>query len=282
MKISCSIVRDLLPLYAEDLVSPDSKKIVETHLCDCPACVKNLEDLRKPMIPVTPPSDAGLKHFRKRMIQRLVFGLMAALFFSITLMVWVWALAIRVEEIPLEKAVIDVTEEDGYVIVELTPVAASGLIWDTEVDGETGQRQQYIWCSKRILDGFFPNDSFKEDLKLQMSRTSSVWYYENGEMICLYGEEEPVMTRWGQDYVLPFVLIMAVVLAVGAWLSGMKWMGYSAVYAASYALADLALTGGNWISIDNGEGLIVLILAIMALLLTVCVSFAWEFIKDPA
>lgn len=282
MKISCDVIRDLLPLYAEDLVSPDSRKIVEAHLCDCPACARNLEDLRKPMIPATPPSDAGLKHFRKRMLQRLILGAMAAIFFSITLMVWVWGMVVRVNEIPLEKAVIDVTEEDGYVIVELTPVAAAGLTWDTQVDGETGQRQQYIWCGERILDLFFPRDHYKETVKLPLSRTSSVWYYENGEMICLYGDEEPVMTKWGQDYVLPFVLIMAVVLAVGGWLSRMKWMGYSAVYAVSYALADLVTTGGNWISIDNAEGLMVLILAIMALLLTVCVRFAWEFIKDPS
>lgn len=282
MKISCDVIRDLLPLYAEDLVSPDSRKIVEAHLCDCPACARNLEDLRKPMIPATPPSDAGLKHFRKRMLQRLILGAMAAIFFSITLMVWVWGMVVRVNEIPLEKALIDVTEEDGYVIVELTPVAAAGLTWDTQVDGETGQRQQYIWCGERILDLFFPRDHYNETVKLPLSRTSSVWYYENGEMICLYGDEEPVMTKWGQDYVLPFVLIMAVVLAVGAWLSRMKWMGYSAVYAVSYALADLVLSGGNWISIDNAEGLMVLILAIMALLLTVCVSFAWEFIKDPS
>ena len=282
MKISCDVIRDLLPLYAEELVSPDSSKIVEAHLCDCPACARNLEDLRKPMIPATPPSDAGLKHFRKRMLQRLILGAMAAIFFSITLMVWVWGMAVRVNEIPLEKAVIDVTEEDGYVIVELTPVAAAGLTWDTQVDGETGQRQQYIWCGERILDLFFPRDHYNETVKLPLSRTSSVWYYENGEMICLYGDEEPVMTKWGQDYVLPFVLIMAVVLAVGAWFSRMKWMGYGAVFMASYALADLVTTGWVWIPFDRGGSIMVLLLMFMALLLTVCVSFAWEFIKDPS
>ena len=282
MKISCDVIRDLLPLYAEEMVSGDSKKIVEEHLCGCPECTKNLEELRKPVIPATPPSDTGLKHFRKRMLQRLILGAMAALFFSITLLAWVWAFMIRVEEISLEKAVVDVTEEDGYVIVELTPVAASGLIWDTQIDGENGQRQQYIWCSERILDGFFPNDRYKENVKLSLSLTSSVWYYENGEMVCLYGDEEPLMTKWGQDYALPFALLMAGVLALGAWFSRQKWMGYGAVYMASFALADLTVTGGNWISIDNGEGLLVFILGIMALLMTACVAFAWEFIKDPA
>lgn len=281
MKISCDLIRDLLPLYAEDLVSQESKKIVEAHLCDCPACAKNLEVLRKPMIPATPPSDAGLKHFRKRMIQRLILGAMAALFFSITLIVWLWGMAVRVDEIPMERAVIDVTEEDGKVIVELTPVAAAGLTWDTRVDGINGERQQYIWCSERLIDVFFPRETYRETIKLPLSKTSSVWYYENGEMIRLYGDEEPLMTQWGQDYLLPVALILGAVLALGAWLSRQKWMGYGAVFAASVALADLAVTGGKWVAIDSEAGFMVLILCGMALLLTLCAAFTWEFIKDP-
>ena len=45
MKISCDIIRDLLPLYAEDMVSEDSKHLVDDHLCGCDACVKELAAL---------------------------------------------------------------------------------------------------------------------------------------------------------------------------------------------------------------------------------------------
>ena len=31
MDISCDIIRDLLPLYAENLVSEDSRKLVDDH-----------------------------------------------------------------------------------------------------------------------------------------------------------------------------------------------------------------------------------------------------------
>ena len=42
MEISCDIIRDLLPLYAEDLVSEDSRKLVDDHLCTCDPCTKQL------------------------------------------------------------------------------------------------------------------------------------------------------------------------------------------------------------------------------------------------
>lgn len=32
MKITCNIIEDLLPLYVDDMVSEDSRKLVEEHL----------------------------------------------------------------------------------------------------------------------------------------------------------------------------------------------------------------------------------------------------------
>ena len=46
MKLSCPIVRDLLPLYAENLASAQSRDAVEAHLQDCPACRKLLADMK--------------------------------------------------------------------------------------------------------------------------------------------------------------------------------------------------------------------------------------------
>ena len=38
MKNDCEIVRDLLPLYADDVCSPSSWELVEGHVRECPAC----------------------------------------------------------------------------------------------------------------------------------------------------------------------------------------------------------------------------------------------------
>ena len=46
MKITCNIIEDLLPLYVDDMVSEDSRQLVEEHLKTCPACRK-MQDERK-------------------------------------------------------------------------------------------------------------------------------------------------------------------------------------------------------------------------------------------
>ena len=33
MKLSCNVIRDLLPLYAENLNSEESNALVDEHLC---------------------------------------------------------------------------------------------------------------------------------------------------------------------------------------------------------------------------------------------------------
>lgn len=47
MKITCNIIEDLLPLYVDDMVSEDSRKLVEEHLKECPACRKMQEEMMR-------------------------------------------------------------------------------------------------------------------------------------------------------------------------------------------------------------------------------------------
>lgn len=46
MKNDCSIAQDLLPLYAENMVKPETKEFVERHLAECESCRNELDALR--------------------------------------------------------------------------------------------------------------------------------------------------------------------------------------------------------------------------------------------
>lgn len=45
MKNECSYVRDVLPLYLENMVSEETAKFVKEHLENCPECAKEFEDM---------------------------------------------------------------------------------------------------------------------------------------------------------------------------------------------------------------------------------------------
>ena len=50
MKLSCEIIQDILPLYVDNVCSPDSRTAVEEHLIQCPACSRNLQAIQRPVI----------------------------------------------------------------------------------------------------------------------------------------------------------------------------------------------------------------------------------------
>ncbi len=43
---NCEVVKDLLPLYADDICSQGSREVVENHIRDCDDCRQELEDYR--------------------------------------------------------------------------------------------------------------------------------------------------------------------------------------------------------------------------------------------
>ena len=48
MKNECNIIRDILPLYAEDMVSADTSAFVEEHLTKCAECRAELNKMKTP------------------------------------------------------------------------------------------------------------------------------------------------------------------------------------------------------------------------------------------
>ena len=64
-KINCNIIRDLLPLYEDNVASQETQELVRTHLVDCLDC---REELRKIRTPISLPP-AGDREAVKRFLE---------------------------------------------------------------------------------------------------------------------------------------------------------------------------------------------------------------------
>ena len=62
MKSDCEVIRDLLPLYVDDICSGKSRELVDEHLAECSECSKMLNQLKCTEI------EAGLKHEKQDVI----------------------------------------------------------------------------------------------------------------------------------------------------------------------------------------------------------------------
>lgn len=50
MKYSCNLIRDLIPLYCDEICSEDSKEAVETHMEECEDCQKYYHEMKQPAL----------------------------------------------------------------------------------------------------------------------------------------------------------------------------------------------------------------------------------------
>ena len=71
MKLSCDVIRDLLPLYADRAASADTAALVEEHLASCPACREELRRLGA-ALPAEPEGAEPLRRFKRRWRRRQV------------------------------------------------------------------------------------------------------------------------------------------------------------------------------------------------------------------
>ena len=64
MKISCNVIRDLLPLYYENIASNATRDLVEGHCKECPECAARLKEMGEGEIVILDNGN-GLKQFVK-------------------------------------------------------------------------------------------------------------------------------------------------------------------------------------------------------------------------
>lgn len=118
MVISCNIIRDLLPLYAEELVSDESRKLVDDHLCGCDDCTKELAAIQKtPKVPLE-VDVKSLKRvgdtIRRRRVLAALAAIMTVLTMGVTICTWLFTPYYLTAEEAIEG--VELREDGGLAI----------------------------------------------------------------------------------------------------------------------------------------------------------------------
>ena len=121
--IDCVIIQDLLPLYVDDVVSPESKAIISEHIATCESCKKELEKMENGAkildLKIDSAEIGALKKMKKKIFRRMVIvaviaGLMALALTGAYLM----------QDIPISYSDANITQ------VELSTTSVVGEVYD--------------------------------------------------------------------------------------------------------------------------------------------------------
>ena len=248
MELPCTVVRDLLPLFAEKMIQPETQSLIEEHLSACPECRKEYSEItagatatEDTVISTLAPLRTLKKELRRR---RWYAALIAGLFVFVIAIIYVYH-SESLKPLPWEEGLVTV---EG--IEEINPDDCSARHYQNIVRSETvsskehtenalilkinspitGTETEYIEENGTvtvILQGFGRSSSPAQNVSSQ-----------NGELIfrpipdrLIYGYQNPQMLLWGEPMnggieVLPRLTLnyyMMIAAALAA-LSGILWL----------------------------------------------------------
>ena len=279
MKIKCEIIRDILPLYAEDIVSQPTRDMVEEHLAECENCTVELEELKQHTLPMEPET-ASLNRVKQAIRRRQVLSVMAVLLFIATVLSSGALMLDAYVYLSPEEAVEEIWVEGNTVKIRWNNrINGTGYQYDPEKPGNYGvvawtNLQKILMPTQRV-----PYEALDEEVKsflteeeyAAMDNTSSYqvtgeegtnfWYCDlakGQEVLILEGGQPHPDGKLIKDglriryYVYGLVLLCVLAIAVGIFFRG-RWYGLLAmrvgILAGSGALSAVIVTAGQLVDI---------------------------------
>lgn len=133
MRNDCNIVRDLLPLYIENMVSEDTAAFIKEHLANCPACSKALGDMNTPTMPVAKMDVAPLKNIKKKLHKNKVQTIAFTVIVVFALAMSIFSYLTSPSYFPYTSELLSVAENpDGTVTVDFNESVTGYKLQETQ------------------------------------------------------------------------------------------------------------------------------------------------------
>lgn len=266
MKQECSIVRDLLPLYVEEMVSPETAEFVGEHLKSCETCQAEVQSLRQPP-DVTPPAqkerpEAPLRRLQRKLLLKRIQTALLAGAFVLVILLSAFAILSGPRYFPYTAQLLEVTQQaDGSLTITFDQAVTQCQVESLGTQEPDNQSESYsiqAWTSP--WDQWFSRSGSRTlTITPQTDRPVLVYYAQNNGQgdVLVYGEHPDGGMETLPRLVLGYYLVLAagvfVVLLV-VWCAAKKkpkvrtWVGRALLLPPAYGVGHLIVLGFTTVS----------------------------------
>ena len=308
MKLSCGIVRDLLPLYAEQMTGEETNAAVREHLEGCPACSQALKELEKTTPAPTEDVQAMQKLKKGLRVRRWRAAALAALAVFLPLYA-LFARSVVKEYLPYSEGLVTVegvrlNEDQEEALYLSYDSRVNGLRYEMTEDADTGERTLFImgydYASTELMI-VQDLETGEQTLRIATVHETApdqrhesmvspvpdrVIYGFSGDQVLLYGEPMKggmeILPRLVLGYYLMIALALAVVLGVPALFLRRKTVGpiLRQLFLApvAYILGHLLIKGFVTVSFDATWELLQILIAAAAFY--GLLSLGWQALRQ--
>lgn len=269
MKYHCDLIKDLLPLYAEDMVSPYTASLVEEHLTHCPDCQKEFSLLKKPMAVTTPKTTAPLEKIKKMLLLKKLQAIVLTAALVAAAALAVFSYLTTPLYFPYSEDLLTVTTAEDTVTVSFDE-SVTGCSYES-VKGSDNATTYFLSAWTTRLDRILGTYGTREIVLEKEDRIPlSIYFSQNDASsesdIPIYGGTSGVVTlpRLALSYYLQLAGIAFLILAVALLIFWKKksvrlWLLRGLLLPVSYILGHLCVKGLSTVSYHMPRDLIFIV-----------------------
>lgn len=276
MSNQCNLIKDILPLYVEDIVSADTQKFVNAHLEQCAECRAELEHMRgsTKFVPNIDTDIVPLKRIKKDLFIRRL----QTIFFTAIVACVVAIIAFGVLTLPAffpySDDLLNVVDNHSGEIIVTFDDRVTGYTCTKEFYEETGSEVYRLNAWTTTWDLYFSNRG-NQNVVIPSNGESNIQIFftqNNGsEDVLIYGENnnlpQSVITL-PRQILLPYFLLAALALIVLACLrlilrnknALVVWIDRIILFPISYMAAQLCTKGINFTTYSSQRDFCLIVL----------------------
>lgn len=281
MSNQCNLIKDILPLYAEDMVSADTREFVSNHLEHCAECRAELERMRSPakFVPDIDTDIVPLKKIKKDLfIKRLQTIFFTAIIACAVVMI-AFGVLTSPKFFPYSDDLLNVVDNHSGEIIVAFDDRVTGYTCTKEFYEESGAEVYRINAWTTTWDLYLSNRGNQNAVIPSNGEGNILIYFtqNNGsEDVLIYGESDNLpqaVITLPRQILLPYFILAALALIV---LLGLRfllrnkkamivWIDRAILFPISYMAAQLCTKGINFTTYSSQRDFC--IIALVAILL---------------
>ena len=279
MSNKCNLIKDILPLYMEDMVSTDTQEFVNAHLEHCAECRAELERMRGPakFVPDIDTDIVPLKRIKKDLFIRRLQTIFFTAIIACAVVMIVFGVLTSPKFFPYSDDLLNVVDNHSGEIIVTFDDRVTGYTCTKEFYEETEIYRINAWTT--TWDLYFSNRG-NQNVVIPYNNDSNnqIFFTQNNgsEDVLIYGESDNLpqaVITLPRQILLPYFILAALALIV---LAGLRfllrnkkaiivWMDRAILLPISYMAAQLCTKGINFTTYSSQRDFC--IIALVAILL---------------
>ncbi len=274
MNNKCNLIKDILPLYVEDMVSTDTREFVSEHLEHCEKCRAEFERMRKPADFIPDTDIVPLKRIKRDLFIKRLQTIFFTAILACAIVAGVFGILTSPKFYPYSDDLLNVVDSPNGDIIVTFDDKVTGYSCKKEFHDETGTEVYWVNAWTTTWDLYLSNRGNQNVVIPSEGATKiQIFFTQNNgsEDVLIYGADDNAqqdIVTLPRQILLPYFILAffaLVILAVLRFILKNKpeiivWFDRAILFPISYMAAQLCTKGINFTTYSSQRDFCIIVL----------------------